>query len=259
MNPGWLDRGVVRAFCLALVSVQILIAGVNLLYIPTEERELEAWQSHIESPEGGEPTAPAAPSSASHLNPKRELMRFVKQQLDLDRECNFTTWMASIQLGWIAFATLMLAAQSRRRAWLLLMAGFTYLSMDELCQVHEWVGTQLSAIGFHLGHLGPPYPWVIAFGPVFLIYAIGALRFLLAELASDRGLALCVGAGMLLMAASLPLEVIGGEIQGDAPRPPRLEVIAEETCETLGGTLILYAFLSLLIRRSTRIEERATP
>jgi len=30
------------------------------------------------------------------------------------------------------------------------------------------------------------------------------------------------------------------------------EVIAEETCETLGGTLILYAFLSLLIRRSTR-------
>jgi hypothetical protein len=247
MSNGWLDLKGVRTVCVAISAIQILIGIINLAYIPSEMREFEAWQSHAESPT----TAPSTPAAAARPNPRRELIRFVKQQLDLDRECNFTTWLASMQCALIGFVALLLAFQSARREWLLVMGGFLYLSMDELCQVHEWVGVQIAQSGFRIGALGPPYPWVIVFGPLFLLYAVGVARFLHRQLASERGLRRRALLALALMGSSLPLEALGGELQGDAPRPPRLEVIAEESFETLGGTLFLYVLLTLLVLRSS--------
>jgi len=256
MNEAWLDQRTVARFCITLVVLQILIALINLAYIPSENREREAWRTHIESPEpSADATAqelPIAPVPAAvKPNLRRETLRFAKQQLDLDRECNFTTWFSSAQAALVAFAAFMLASKNGRRGWLLLAIGFLYFSIDELCQLHEWFGTMLSQEGFRIGSLGAPYPWVVVLGPIFLIYAIGMFRFLWRELREVPRLGTMMIVGMLAMAASLPLEALGGELQGSAPRPPRLEVIAEETLESLGGTMMLYVLLSLLLRSST--------
>lgn len=254
MSDVWLDPPAVKRLCFTLVAVQLLVALANLAYIPSEKREFEAWQSHLEAPVAAATPAPAPPTPVAPVpySFQHEFVHNLKQQLDLDRECNFTTWLSSMQSILLAFVTLMLMFQSGRREWLLLIGGFAWLSMDELCQIHEWVGFQLSNSGFHLGALGPPYPWVIILGPIFLLYGFGALRFMIRELAAEPRLKMWALAALLMMASSLPLEVIGGELQGEAPRPPRLEVIAEETLETLGGTTFLYVLLTLLIRRSRR-------
>lgn len=244
MAEGWLDNDVVRRLCLAIAGVHILVAVINLAYIPSELREYEAWKSHIESPVVEPPPGPAQ----KRMSLKVEAVRFAKQELDLDRECNFTTWLSSVQGALLAAATLLLSIKTRRREWLAVMLGFLYFSMDELCQVHEWVGLYLSNIGFRIGSLGPPYPWVIVLGPIFLAYAGGVLAFLNRELHAYPKLRRLAFLGLVVMASSLPLEVLGGQLQGDAPRPPRLEVIAEETLESLGGVLLLFTFVTLLIQ-----------
>jgi hypothetical protein len=241
MDDAWLDKRSLRRICTMLVGLQLLIAALNLAYIPAETREREAWASHIESPETGA-------AASEQLAPRTQFLRFVKQQLDLDRESNFTTWFSSMQWSVAAFAALLLFARVGHRGWLMLSLGLAYVSADELCQIHEWVGVFIANSGFRIGALEPPYPWVIALGPIFLAYAVVVLRFLHRELKPHPDLwrlgLLAIG----LMALTLPLEVVGGQLQGAAPRPPRLEVIAEETLETLGGTLLLFMMLSLLMR-----------
>jgi hypothetical protein len=243
MPETWLDQQAVRRLCVTLAGIQLLIAAVNLLFIPSEHREYEAWKSHLESPETPAPPEPREETP----NLRRETIRFVKQQLDLDRECNFTTWLSSMQGALIGFAALLLSIKTRRREWFLLMLGLFYYSMDELCQVHEWLGANLAKAGFTIVSLGPPYPWVIVLGPIFLAYGVGMLIFLNRQLREHPRLKRLATVALLLMASSLPLEWLGGELQGNAPRPPRLEVIAEETFESLGGTLLLFVLLMLIV------------
>jgi hypothetical protein len=256
----WLDPKDIGRLCLALVGLQLLVAILNLAFIPSERREYLAWQTHIEAPA---PTRPRA-AAAEPTGPVRwrvELVRLARQQLDLDRECNFATWLSSVQAGMVGFVSVLLFLQSRRREWWLVGLGWMALSADELCQFHEWTGAIISRSGFHLGALGPPYPWVIVAGPFLLAYAVVVLWFLNRELRPHPRLRGLVLLALLLMASSLPLEVIGGWIQGNAPRPPRLEVIAEETFESLGGTVFLYVLLVVLavgLRRSAG-ERAAAP
>lgn len=249
----WLDLEHVRRLCLAFAGAHALVAIANLAFIPSEHRAHVAWQTHIEAPVTNRAPSPGLfQSEEGPLNLRIETLRLARQQLDLDRECNLSTWMASVQAGMVAFTALLLWLQSGRRPWLLVALGCLALSADELCQFHEWIGAVVARSGFHLGPMGPPYPWVIVLGPVLLAYAGGVLWFLNRELSPHPRLRRIVVLGLLLMAAALPLEVIGGWIQGDAPRPPRLEVIAEETAEALGGTSLLYTLLALLALRMGR-------
>ncbi len=247
------DEPVIRRLFIGLAALQLLFAVLNLAYIPSEHREFEAWKTHIESPipEGAVPaTAP------QRLGPARELIRFAKQQLDLDRECNLTTWFSSMQAALVAFLALLLWFATGRRGWVLVSLGIVMLSADEVCQGHEWLGTYLSDSGFDIGAMKAPYPWVVVLGPLFLAYAVAVLAFLNRELAGEKRLKRLTLIGMCMMMASLPLEAIGGQFQGLAPRPPRIEVIIEETSESMGMTLFLYVILLLVSSEATRRRSR---
>lgn len=247
-----LDDLALRRLFIGLVALQLIVALLNLAFIPAETRLNDAWRSHIESP-----VAPAPAEPAPRLGPVRELIRFAKQQLDLDRECNFTSWFASMQAGLVGFLALILWLGTGRKGWALVSLGLVFLSFDESCQFHEWFGTYLADTGFSVGALEAPYPWVVVLGPLFLAYAVALLVFLNRELRDEPQLKRATLLGFCLMMAVLPLEAIGGQLQGDAPRPPRLEVIAEETLETLGITLFLYVVVVLVWRRPWRRKAQA--
>ena len=254
MTEVWLNDRLVARMCGVLVAVQLVVAALNAAFIPAERNLYLAWQNHLEAPENVAPAPAARPTAKPSL--RVDFLRYMKEQLDLDRECNFTTWFSSMQCALTALVLFFLYVVTRRREWLLLMLGFVYLSFDELCQFHEWFGGFLTRSGVHVGALGGPYPWIVFLGPIFLVYGIGVVLFLRRELAAFPTLRAYAIAGVVLMASSLPLEAIGGQLQGSSPRPPRWEVIAEETCESLGETALLYAMLLLLGRRLARDEGR---
>ena len=240
------DRLAIRALCLWLVAVQLGFAAFNMAFLRQPTPVGEALRGHIESPE----RRPPEPSTARAARPTfgAHTRRLAVHLFDLDRECNLTTWFAAAQLAVLGVGCIALRFRRARRGWLVLGLAMLYLSVDESVQLHEWIGTRLAESGWAIGRLDPPYPWVILLGPPLLGFAVWALRFLARELAAVPQLRRWTVVGLLLMAASLPLEVVGGWIQGAAPRPPRIEVVAEETAETLGVTFLIYVVLTLLIR-----------
>ena len=226
----------------ALVAVTLFITAVNFYSVQKEEAR---------------PAQPPAPPVASTLSPFREVLHFVRHQLDLDREGNFTTWLSSMELAIAGAVALGLAAVRGRRRWIVVALGLFYLSMDESIQIHEWIGGMLWNSNLRFGFIVPPYPWILFFTPILLAFGIWMLTFVRDELRDQPRLRWLGLVALSFMAASLPLEVMGGMFERVSLRWVRVATTLEETCELIGEATMLYLLVSFFVRSLAPPRERA--
>jgi len=235
LEPGTLEHSV-RLLLYWLMGIAFFLAGVNLTFIP------------LESPGSPNPAAKTIQPPAAPVHTFSETKRFIKHQLDLDREGNFATWFSSAQLALAGLAAMTLAALRRKRGWLWIGFGLFYVSLDELAQLHEWVGVMMWRSHLTLGFIVPPYPWVLIFAPPLLVFGVWMIGFVRRELADQPKLFKLAALAVVLMAISLPLEVLGGHFEATSGRMLRLESTFEETFEMLGESLLLYVMLRFVVR-----------
>lgn len=140
------------------------------------------------------------------------------------------------------------AAEPNRRwkpHWLLLFAILIFLSIDEFSSIHERFMGVLAP--FHFTGL-LHYSWVIPYAVLCLV--VGALyaRFVLALPADIRWRV--VAAGGIYILAAIGMEMVGGYCRTIGNQDCySLEVIAEESGEIVGATLLFLAMLLLLQMR----------
>ena len=184
--------------------------------------------------------------------------------LDLDAEANLGSWYSSIQLFLVATMLGVFAFnrfdKEERKSWALLLWPliFCLLSLDEIAQIHEWLGlgtdallpggtrfnTVLHLTGGWMFFLGIP------FLAVMLMLLASLKQYLFDEAAIIKKLFLGL---MIFVAASCGVEIIGNFVPYGG-RAYFLNVSSEELGEMLGETLLVWASYELL--RSCRFSLR---
>ena len=176
--------------------------------------------------------------------------------VDLDQEHNLATWFQASLLVLVALLALRafiievrtLGRAGRARAgaaaWLVVAAAFAYLAADEALVIHE--GLLTAELEARLGP-GSPLRLTLTWLLVFLPAIVGGVAFLLAAFAARARLyprlLLWGAAGLLAWIGALTLE--GTAKAFFLPRNLYgLEVILEETLESLGSTAFAWAIWS---------------
>jgi Ca2+/Na+ antiporter len=176
--------------------------------------------------------------------------------LDLNGESSISTWYSVIQLACVAALTGLFAAKnvhtSRVNTWplLLLPLVFLALSMDELVQIHEWLGAKSDVLLPGNSRLNTIYQesgiWMFLFGIPFFFGILG-IAFMLRRYLSTVSSVLpkfLLGLAVFAIGATL-IEILSNfVIYGSVWY--FLEVVCEEGCEMLGVTIVLWAFHDLL-------------
>lgn len=178
--------------------------------------------------------------------------------LDLDSEANLPTWYASIQ--WFCVATLLgIFAQcnfrlTQRTSWPLAIFPLVFLalSLDEVAHIHETLGkmsdiflpgaSRKNTLFFKTGI------WMFVYGVPFLGLFVTLVFSIRAFFQRNSGSLV-----KLLLGMSITLTgAVGVEILSNFVVPHSeydvLQVFAEEMCEMLGSTIVLWGSYELLYR-----------
>jgi len=188
------------------------------------------------------------------------LVRGAFEMLDLNAEATLPAWFSSGL--WILAAALAAAIAKLRglvgvpfaNHWKGISALFLFLSVDEAAQVHENIGRLLwkyvitEASGIHY------YVWTM-WGIGFV--AVAAAVFLRPVLALPPRIRLGIFASAaVFLAGALGFEMTGAAVESGALSIPMLQgtgwlwtllIVAEETCEMLGASLLCYFLLRHLV------------
>lgn len=173
--------------------------------------------------------------------------------VDLDREHNLPTWCHGGLLALAALLALevgrlearLLASTSGRRAWaagwVVVASGFGYLAADEMLVIHEGLLNE-----WMRGRIAPGSPlqltlaWLLVFLPAIVLTVAFLLAFLAARARACPRLFGWGAAGLGLWVAALTLEATTKSFF--IPRNLYwLEVVLEETSESLGTTSFVWA------------------
>ena len=176
--------------------------------------------------------------------------------LDLDGEASFPTWYSVIQLACVAALAGLFAVRNthltRVSTWplLLLPLVFIALSIDELVQIHEWVGYKIDALLLENGRENTIFQntgiWIFVFGIPFVVGVLGILFILRRWLNTVPGVLPKIILGLVVLATgALLIETLSNFTEKGSVWH-HLEVVCEEGCEMLGVTIILWAFYDLL-------------
>lgn len=167
--------------------------------------------------------------------------------LSLSHEQNVPTFHTATLLLLAASMSALLAARSRRRdrrdalAWWGLAAGFFYISVDEVLELHEQWGRP-----FHYGgvlHFG----WVLPAGCIVLLLAVLYTRFLARLPPRVRNRLLLAGGIYVLGAVVMELPLgYWAEKEGEKTLGYALIDWVEETLEMTGIVLFLFTAFDLL-------------
>lgn len=183
--------------------------------------------------------------------------RFLTHMVKLSGEANLPAWYSSTQLFLIA---VLLAAftyekfeKADRGSWILLFVPtvFFLLSLDEIAQIHEWVGLRSDVLLPFGDRKSSVFPrtgiWMFLIGPPFL----GLMLFLWSRVKQyvqgrpDVSRKFVVGFIVFLASATF------GDLMGNFTVGNEIANIfwnvSEETGEMLGVTIILWATYDLLI------------
>lgn len=191
--------------------------------------------------------------------------------LDLNGEGNLPTWYSSIQ--WFCVATLLgifahnNLSPSRGKSWLfvLLPLVFLALSLDEVAQIHEWLGRKSDKVFLPGGsRKNTPFAhtgiWMLVFGVPFLAGFVAltlAIRSYF-QRAPSALVKILLGMAVTLVGA-LGVETFYSFV---APNSGYgiLQGFSEELCEMLGGTIVLWGSYELLARHgfTLRLERAET-
>jgi len=182
--------------------------------------------------------------------------------LSLSHEQNLPTYYSAVLLVFAAVLSALLAvspprANENRRdrlAWWGLCAGFVYISIDEVLELHEHWGS-----GLHLrGVLH--FSWVVPAGCILVVLAALYGRFLLRMPRRTRNRLVLAGAVYVTGAVLLELPLgYWTEREGQKNLEYALIDWVEETLEMAGITLFLFTTLDLLVARGVTVRFGARP
>ncbi len=181
------------------------------------------------------------------------------RSFDLDGEANITTWFSSIQLFALGLVSLMClhAELDRSRniislcGWVILVAIFWALSMDEVATLHELVAKSLATHYDIRAFRIRGFVWVYFLAPPAFVAAIFMGYFFTTRFRRvKKSFALAIS-GLALWAMVLPLEFLGGRYANanvEFWKTIHYKVLTnlEETCEMVGASLILGSLLFFL-------------
>lgn len=190
----------------------------------------------------------------------------LSELLHLEHESNLPTWYSSTQLFVVA-AMLGLFAyrnfdRSRRRSWFLavLPLVFLALSIDEIAEIHEWLGYKTDVLlpGGHRRNTWFWYTGVYMFlvGIPFLVFLLVLIRSLSGYFGRVPGVTrkYLLGA-VLLMGGASGVELVSNFVPVQSAAHV-VQVFFEELLEMLGVTVWLWATHDLLLAHGFKVELR---
>jgi hypothetical protein len=180
----------------------------------------------------------------------------LQRLFDLNREANVPTWYSVCQL---LLAASLLAAIARAsgaakdglaRYWWVLAAGFCYLSLDELAQLHEMTDNRtltpvLGAAHTVFGTDARTLAWAAISIPLVLVMLAFFRSFLLRLPPATRWRFMIAGA--LYVGGVVGMEIVGNQYHS---RHPATDLVAafmstlEETLEMSGVATFIHALLA---------------
>lgn len=176
--------------------------------------------------------------------------------LHLEMEQNLPTWYSAIQLFLAAAAFGLFAwrnvSRGDRRSWTLLVlpAALLFFSIDEIAELHEWLGYKLDVLLPGGDRRNTPFwytgIYMFVVGVPVLVAGLALIVSLRRYFASAPGvLRLLAGGFALMMLGAAGIETVANFVPVESFAHV-LQVAAEECCEMLGVTLMLWAGLRLL-------------
>ena len=177
--------------------------------------------------------------------------------LSLSHETNIPTWYSSAVLLCCSLLLTLIAALKTgssgtfRGHWILLAAGFLYISMDETAQIHENLNDLMDLHGIFY------FTWVVPAGILVLILAVIYVRFVLHLPARTRLRFLAAGAAYV--GGALGVEFALGywtDIHGEKNLTYAMIDLVEESLEILGMSMFLSALLEYIgtLARDLRVS-----
>lgn len=173
---------------------------------------------------------------------------------DMNREENIPTLFSSLQLLLAAFLLALIALESRASnrgdwlQWLGLSAVFSFLAVDEFCELHEQLFGRLHKLLHTDGALS--FAWVIPYSVLVAIFAASYARFWW-RLAPRSRLLFAVSAA-IFVGAGIGLEMVGSKlftlygwksVQFDS------QTLVEESLEMFGVALFIFSLAEILQQR----------
>lgn len=189
---------------------------------------------------------------------------------DLDGEQNLCAWFATILwfcaglASFFAFWAETTGAQTRKASsfwWCCIGLGFVFLSLDELAEVHEHVGSYFlkmlkgTSYGDIINSFVPDSPWLFFYIPPMILLAIFNVWFLWVRMHRKwQLLALLAGAAIAFPLAvgneyyqSMPADkyhAIAKAMHLHSKEANRLSIMIEETAENVAVCCVALAFFS---------------
>ena len=176
--------------------------------------------------------------------------------IDLNGEQNLPTWYSSVQ--WYSVAALLAVFAwrninwSQLRSWPLLALPpvFLFFSLDEVAQIHEWLGDKSDLLLPGSDRSGTPFfhtgIWMFVLGVPFLVFFAALILAVRTYFQGAPGALVRMLSGMALMlGGSIGIETLHNFVDPDSLFGT-LQIAGEEMCEMLGATLILWGSYELL-------------
>lgn len=196
------------------------------------------------------PLMPALMSEAP-LDRTYPLAAFIRHQLDLTTECVLATWYSSILL-FGAGAVALLNSQSgqfaggmkwlSRSGWMLMGCVLMGLSADEVGQIHESLAHLSNAMGEAGQRREGAGDWVPILLPFIIAVALFMVLFFFLVVRKSIVSMVLALSGLTFWSASIVLEAIeAGFWRLDLT--PQMRGFIEESCEVIGTTCLLIAFV----------------
>jgi hypothetical protein len=185
--------------------------------------------------------------------------RPINNLLDLDGERSLAVWFSATQLFVVAVVLALVARLNVDRSvaltrllWLV-SAGFIFLSIDEALSMHEQVTSVLKHLTWVPRFRGDHGIWVFLYGLIGSALMLMCLRPLLAWRVRRPYPVACMVSGFaVLLVGGVLLEVLSYQFIRNRGLPElyTAEVCLEELLEMVGGTVLLYGALLLLLAES---------
>lgn len=207
------------------------------------------------------------------MDPSEGYFQRLFELFDVGKEANIPTWYSTVALLICSTLLAVITVTKKRLGgsyvlhWGVLSGIFLLLSVDELSQIHEVMGSLLKAALVEFAGFHPSgvlfFAWVIP-GAIFAaLVALAYLRFL-THLPSRIRL-IFIAAGVLYVTGALGLEMVssrqeaiywGEEMPGGVTVFVNLVTTAEELFEMLAIVILIYALISYI---ASHLESEASP
>lgn len=178
--------------------------------------------------------------------------------LDLDQEGNLPTWYASMK--WFCVATLLgifalrnfRLSQSKSWPLMLLPLVFLALSLDEVAQIHEWMGRRSDVYLPNASRANTLFSktgiWMFVVGLPFVAFVVLLIRSVRTyfQRASGALVKICLGI-VIMLTGAIGIETLSNFVTPNSVYAV-LQVFSEELCEMLGSTVVFWGSYELLYR-----------